>query len=92
MSERAAVCIHCGSRNVVRYGKQSNGRPRCRCKDCGKTFQTDYVRKEAPPETREIIIKMSLNGSGERYISRSLGVDKNTVAGVLRELKVFLQQ
>ena len=85
-------CIHCGSKKIVKYGKQANGTPRCKCKACGKTFQAEYISKGALPETKKMIIKMSLNGSGVRDISRVLGVDKNTVVDVLKKLKTLLQQ
>ena len=85
-------CIHCGSGQVVKFGKQSNGTPRCKCKKCERTFQLEYVSGGALPETKKLIIKMSLNGIGIRDISRVLGVDKNTVVAVLKKLKVFLQQ
>lgn len=85
MVEKAVCCIHCGSRKVVKYGRQANGTPRCRCKNCGKTFQSEYVSIGALPGTKKMIIKMSLNGSGIRDISRVLGVDKNTVMDVLKK-------
>lgn len=92
MVETAVKCIHCGSKKVVKFGKQANGTPRCKCKNCGRTFQLEYVSSGALPETKKLIIKMSLNGSGVRDISRVLNVDKNTVVAVLKKLKIFLQQ
>ncbi len=80
-------CIHCGSKEIVKYGKQANGTPRCKCKTCGKTFQAEYISNGALPETKKMIIKMSLNGSGVRDISRVLEVDKNTVVDVLKKQK-----
>ena len=84
-------CIHCNSKDVVKFGQQGNGTPRCKCKKCGKTFQTEYMSSGAKPETKVMIIKMSLNGSGIRDISRVLSVDKNTVMSVLKKLKAFLE-
>ena len=86
-----ARCIHCKSKDVVKFGHQSNGTPRCKCKKCGKTFQSEYMSQGAKPETKLLIIKMSLNGSGIRDISRVLSVDKNTVMSVLKKLHVFLE-
>jgi len=84
-------CIHCKSRQVVKSGKQSNGTPRCKCKDCGKTFQTEYLSRGASPDTKKLIVKMSLNGSGIRDTSRVLGVSQNTVIAVLKKRKKSLQ-
>ena len=80
-------CIHCSSKNIVKMGKQLNGTPRCKCKTCGKTFQTEYLNNGSKPETKHLIIKMTLKGSGIRDISRVLNVDKNTVMAVLKKLK-----
>ena len=33
-------------------GYQKNGAPRCKCKNCGKTFQREYINKGAKPETK----------------------------------------
>jgi hypothetical protein len=35
-------------------GYQKNGTPRCKCKNCGRTFQREYVNKGAKPETKQI--------------------------------------
>jgi len=72
-------------------GKQVNGTPRCKCKQCGRTFQTEYLNTGAKPKTKLLIIKMSLNGSGVRDISRVLEISQNTVIAVLKKLKTFLQ-
>ena len=84
-------CIHCESEEVVKTGKQAKGAQRCKCKKCGKTFQTQYVSLGAKPETKLLIAKMSLNGSGIRDISRVLGVSQNTVISTLKKLKAFLE-
>lgn len=80
-------CIHCKSKDVVKMGRQANNTPRCKCKNCGKTFQTEYLNKGAKPETKSLIVKMSLNGSGIRDIARVLGISQNTVISVLKKLK-----
>ena len=76
MIETVVRSIHCKSKKVKKMGKQANGTPRCQCKECGKIFQTEYLNKGAKPEVKELIIKMSLNGSGIRDIARVLGVNK----------------
>jgi transposase-like protein len=69
-------------------GKQpTNETPRCKCNSCGKTFQTMYKNSGATPQTKQLIIKMSLNGSGIRDISRVLGISQNTVMSVLKKQK-----
>ena len=66
-------------------GKQTNGTPRCKCNTCGKTFQTQYTNNGATPQTKQMIVKMSLNGSGIRDISRVLDISQNTVISVLKK-------
>ena len=83
-------CPHCSSKEVVKFGNQTNGTPRCKCKECGKTFQTEYINNGAKPEIKLMIIKMSLNGSGVLDIARALDISKNTVISVLKKLKIFL--
>lgn len=87
MAMRAVKCIHCESEEVVKMGYQKNGTPRCKCKKCKKTFQTEYVNKGAKPETKRLIVKMSVNGSGIRDISRVLEISKDTVMKVLKKQK-----
>ena len=72
-------CIHCKSEEVVKMGYQRNGTPRCRFKDCCKTFQIKYVNNGAKPQTKNMIVKMSINGSGIRDTARVLGISKDTV-------------
>jgi transposase-like protein len=50
----------------------------------------EYISVGASPEVKVQIIKMSLNGSGIRDISRVLGVSRNTVTAVLKKLKMPL--
>ena len=55
MAEVKIKCIHCGSEEVVKIGKQRNGTPRCKCKKCQKTFQTEYINKGECPSCRESV-------------------------------------
>ena len=87
MVEVEIKCIHCKSEEVMKMGYQRNGTPRCRCKDCGKTFQTNYVNNGAKPQIKNMIVKMSINGSGIRDTARVLGISKDTVMSVLKKLK-----
>ncbi|MDR0461481.1 MAG: hypothetical protein LBH62_08695 [Nitrososphaerota archaeon] len=86
--KRVCKVHHCRSENVVKMGKQpTNGTPRCKCNTCGKTFQTTYKNNGVTPQTKQQIIKVSLNGSGIRDISRVLAVSQNTVMSVLKKQK-----
>jgi transposase-like protein len=58
---------------------------RYRCQDCGKQFLTRYTYRACLPETKSLIIKMTLNGSGIRDISRVLAISTNTVLSSIRK-------
>ncbi len=88
MVEVSVSCIHCGSGAVVKMGRQVNGALRCKCRSCGKTFQITYKNNGAMPQTEQLIIKMSLNGSGIRGISRVLHISQNTVMATLKKQKL----
>jgi len=88
MVKVSVKCIHCESENVVKMGKQpTSGTPRCKCNTYKKTFQTHYKNNGATPQTKQQIIKMSLNGNGIRDISRVLGISINTTLPVLKKQK-----
>ena len=74
--------IHCGSEEIVKTGYQKNGTTRCKCKNCGKTFQREYVNKGSKPKTKQMINKMAVNGSRIRDAARVLGISKDTVVSV----------
>ena len=91
MVQKTIKCIHCSSPKVVKNGKRASGVQRLCCNDCGKSFQQEYSSNGAKPEIKMLIIKMSLNGSGIRDISRVLDVSQNTVLVVLKKLKDYLE-
>ena len=72
-------CMYCDSENVVRYGSNPNGKQRLKCKECKKTFQQEYSNNAAKIDTKMMIIKMALNGSGIRVMYQfSLRPNSNT--------------
>ena len=87
MVEAAIRCPHGQSEAVVKYGKASNGKERCRCQQtaqCGRTFSRNYAYPGCLPTVKHQIVEMTLNGSGIRDIVRVLQVGPNTG---LKELK-----
>ncbi|MDR2699797.1 MAG: hypothetical protein LBC12_03160 [Nitrososphaerota archaeon] len=89
MVNKAIKCVHCKSESVVKNGKHQNNKQRLKCKKCGKTFQKEYTNHGAKPKTKLLIIKMSLNGSGIRDISRVLNISPNTTLSVLKKQKTI---
>ena len=73
------ACPHCSSFNLKKNGKTANKKQKYQCKDCGKQFITNYTYQGCRPEIRLLILKMTLNSSGIRDISRVLQISTNTV-------------
>jgi transposase-like protein len=87
MAEAAVKCPHCQSKAVVKYGKTSNGKERCRCQqsaEWGRTFLRSSASPGCLPTVQQQIVDMTLKGSGIRAIARVLQVGSNPG---LRELK-----
>lgn len=84
MVHQEVHCKYCSSVNVKRHGSQS-GHPRCRCNDCGRTFQLSYTNRANEAGVKEAIVDMALNGSGIRDTARVLGIAKNTVSAYLKK-------
>lgn len=77
-------CPKCQSLNLVKNGRTANKKQKYWCKDCGKQFITDYTYQGCRPFIRSLILKMTLNSSGIRDISRVLHISTNTVQKILR--------
>ena len=87
MVQKAIQCIHCESEKIVKFGKNPKGKQRLKCNKCFKIFQDEYANNGSKPKIKTLIVKMSLNGSGIRDISRVLEISQNTVLAVLKKLK-----
>ena len=92
MAYQKMYCPYCNSDNVVLYGKSPTGQQRYCCKNPNcthRTFQIQYENKACKPGMKKTIVDMAMNGSGTRDTARVLGVSKDTVTKVLRELKNY---
>ncbi|MCL1935262.1 MAG: IS1-like element transposase [Defluviitaleaceae bacterium] len=87
MSKIKIKCIYCNSEKVSKNGKNPKGIQTLLCRNCNKRFQAEYSNNGSKPETKRLIIEMSLNGSGIRDISRVLKISTNTVLSVLKKEK-----
>lgn len=83
MCKEEINCPHCQSLNLVKNGKTANKKQKYLCKNCRKQFITNYTYQGCDPFIRSLILKMTLNSSGIRDISRVLGISTNTVQTVL---------
>jgi insertion element IS1 protein InsB len=82
---KALTCPRCGSLAIKKNGRSKQGKQRFRCNYCFRQFLTDYSYQGCRPEVRQLIVPMTLNGSGIRDITRVLGVSINTVLKTIKQ-------
>jgi len=81
-------CPYCQSNEIVRNGKDKNNKQRylCKNKECKQqTFLLNYTDKGRTPYIKNLILKMSVNGSGIRDTSRVLEISPNTVIETIKK-------
>jgi insertion element IS1 protein InsB len=87
----AVLCPECGSREVVKYGRQANGEQRYQYNNlgCERTiFLLRYHNIGPLPEVKQQMIDMALNGSGIRDTARVLGVSPTMVMSTLKKKRL----
>jgi IS1 family transposase/transposase-like protein len=82
---KEVTCPRCGSLSVKKNGTTANRKQRFKCKDCSRQFILDYTYQGCRPELRQLIVPMTLNGSGISDICRVLKVSTNTVLKTIRQ-------
>lgn len=73
-------CRHCGSRALVKAGRNASGSQRYVCKACGRCTTLHRKQTGYAKEIRHQAVKMYLEGYGLRQISRLLAVNHQTIA------------
>ena len=78
------LCKDCGSSNVVKNGKRSNGRQKYHCKHCGsyRTFGPDFFYSE---ERKEEILRAYKERCSMRGIQRIYGTSMTTLVSWLKK-------
>jgi len=76
--------------NLKKNGKTRNKKQKYQCKDCLKQFITRYSYQGCRPKIRSLILKMTLNSSGIRDISRVLSISTQTVLKTIRQAALKL--
>ena len=85
MQFKAIPCPRCHSLSIKKNGTSANRKQRYRCQHCLRQFILDYTYQGCKPEVRELIVPMTMNGSGIRDICRVLKVSINTVLKTIRQ-------
>ena len=81
------TCPYCNSKDVVKNGKDENNKQRFLCKNklCNhQTFLLDYKDIGRQQHIKNLILKMSVNGSGIRDTARVLEISPNTVIETIK--------
>ena len=78
-------CRHCGADDLVKNGRSENGTQRCRCNECGKSFQNECSYNAWKPGVKSQIETQTVDSSGVRDIGRNLGISKNTLISELKK-------
>jgi IS1 family transposase/transposase-like protein len=85
----------CGSELIRKHGHKKSGKRIYDClnHDCShKNFVEEYRYNDCNPETRNLVLTMSVNGIGTRAIARSLGISKDTVTSILKKNECWVEQ
>lgn len=91
------ICPACESDNCVKNGHTHYGKPRFKCKACGRQFVEGSQYRHIPQETWEIVDKLLLEKSSQAGIARVTGISERhlqsyinkKLAAVPREVKVL---
>lgn len=90
MSTNGINCPECEGSNVAKNGKTSKGEQRYLCKDdtCeAKSFKLEYTYNGWTAGIGEKILNARTDGTAIRDIAKELGVSKQKVQEMLRELQ-----
>lgn len=95
--EEESKCPLCHSQRTIKSGKTRHGKPRRKCKDCGRQYTIDPspVATTIPQETWDMVERMFREGVGTRAIARITGISYSwicvKVARFVREVDQSLQ-
>lgn len=73
------TCPSCASRHVKKNGTTANRKQKYRCQECLRQFITRYTYQGCLKFVRDLVVPMTMNGSGIRDIARVLSISTNTV-------------
>jgi transposase-like protein len=78
-------CPHCGSEEIMRYGRSPNGKQKYRCKTCKRQSREHPTPLAYPEERREEILRAYEERSSLRGLERTFGVSRTSVIGWIKK-------
>ncbi len=72
-------CYHCGSEQVVRNGRTTNGKQRFLCRACGRCLRAGFTGRATSPARQAEILRAYHERTSLRGIARIFGVSRSTV-------------
>jgi transposase-like protein len=75
----------------TKAGRTTCGSQRYHCHACGKLYSPFPKEQGYPPETRQMALKLYLEGNGLRRIARLLGCHPQSVANWINAYQASLQ-
>ena len=85
MVTRILPCLHCGSTNLIRFGKQRNGKQRYRCHDCRRCSLENPGSRAYSSEFKHRVLAAYHERASMRGISRIFGISRNTLSDWLKK-------
>ncbi len=73
------TCPKCSSLNIIKNGKTAQQKQRYLCKDCRRQFIRNYTYLGCIGAVRDLMVPLTMNGSGIRDIGRVLLLSLNTI-------------
>jgi insertion element IS1 protein InsB len=78
-------CPECFSERVVKNGSLGNGKPKFKCKDCGRQFVENPRKQRISDETKALIDKLLLEKIPLAGIARVTGVSEPWLQGYVNQ-------
>jgi transposase-like protein len=78
-------CRHCGSTQLIRHGRASNGKQRYLCQACGRTSRENPGSAAYDESTKAQILAAYQERASLRGLTRIFGVSRTTVISWLKK-------
>ncbi len=84
-NHQSSICPRCGSTAIVKNGSVANGKPKCKCQDCGRQFVENLTKKAVSAATKQLIDQLLLERISLRGIARVTGVSWSFLQGYVNQ-------